>query len=830
MKTRFNITGMTCSACSAHIEKHVGALGGVQVTAVNLLTNSMNVEYDENVVSTSDIISAVSRGGYGAQVAGESGSPTRPSAVQSAETNAQSVKWRLIVSFAFMLPLFYLSMGHMLGWPIPPIFMGMENALTFAFTQFLLCLPVLYVNKSYFSNGFKSLFHGSPNMDSLIAIGSSAAILYGVYAIYKIGFGMGHADMQMVHTYSMDLYFETSSMILALITLGKFLEAQSKGKTTAAIERLLMLAPKMANIRLADGSEQQIPTEQVQLGNLVVVRPGESIPVDGVIVEGGSSIDESALTGESIPVEKSVGSRVTGATINKTGFFVFEADKVGENTALAQIVRLVEEASSSKAPISKLADKVSAVFVPIVIAIAVVAFVAWLLAGQSFEFAMSIAIAVLVISCPCALGLATPTAIMVGTGRGAERGILIKSGEALETAQATTVVMLDKTGTVTQGTPQVTDVVTQNESELLEAALALEIPSEHPLAEAIVKYCREQSAPERVCQNFLAISGRGVEGTIDGVNYAAGNIELMREKNAEVAEVEALAENFAKSGKTTLFFAKESQILGIIAVADVIKPSSKAAVEELTSMGLKVIMMTGDNETTAKAIGAQAGISDVLAGVLPQEKEMHVRKMQDAGEKVMMVGDGINDAPSLARADVGTAIGAGTDVAIDSADIVLMHSDLKDVATAIRLSKAVMRNIKQNLFWALFYNCIGIPLAAGVLFLPLGLKLNPMYGAAAMSLSSVCVVTNALRLRYFGRKSEKPIIKETKIMKTIEIEGMMCNHCVNHVETALNAIDGVTAHVDLARKIATVETTATVSDDALKVAVTSAGYTVTAIK
>ena len=856
MKTKFDVTGMTCAACQAHVEKSVRKLPGVSQVNVNLLQNNMTVEYDDKTLGPEAIIHAVEAGGYGASLPGAKGAAGQKSAVDQAKEETRQMTFRLIVSFAFLIPLFYLSMGHMMGWPLPSLFLGNENAITFAFTQLLLSLPVAYVNRKYFINGFKSLFHGSPNMDSLIAIGSTAAIVYGIYAIYKIGYGLGHGDAHLVHQYSMDLYFETSAMILSLITLGKFLESRSKGKTSEAITKLMDLAPKTAFVE-RDGAEVEIPVEEVRPGDILVVRPGQSVPVDGVVVEGATAIDESALTGESIPVEKEPGDRVTGATINKTGFFKFRADKVGEDTALAQIIRLVEEASASKAPIAKLADKVSAVFVPAVIAIAVVATIVWLLLGRSFEYAMSIGIAVLVISCPCALGLATPTAIMVGTGKGAEYGILIKSAEALETAKHVDTVVLDKTGTVTQGKPQVTDVITApgvDEKGLLSLAAALEKPSEHPLAEAVLQYAQDQGIAAAPVEGFQAISGRGVAATVAGRRAYAGNLELLGENGIVPGALAEQGARLAAEGKTPLYFADEQGPLGLIAVADVLKESSPAAVRELRQMGIDVVMLTGDNSTTAQAIGRQAGIEKVVAGVLPGDKERHVRQLQEQGKKVAMVGDGINDAPALARADVGIAIGAGTDVAIESADVVLMRSDLLDVSTAIQLSKATIRNIKENLFWALFYNSIGIPLAAGVFITTLGWKLNPMFGAAAMSLSSVCVVSNALRLKFFKPKrlaydgpqridtTHVEVIDANQIekeqhetggktmKKTLMIDGMMCQHCVKHVTDALSALPGCRVDVSLENKCAEVEMSQELDNATLTKAVTDAGYTVTDIR
>ena len=760
MNQKFNVTGMSCSACSAAVEKSVGKLSGVRSVNVNLLSNSMAVDYDEAALDSGGIIHAVEEAGYGASIHEKGAKPAAAEKAENpVEAELKSMKFRLIVSFAFWIPLMYLAMHHMmkewLGIPVPffieSAFHGAENAVPFAFTQFLLLLPIVFVNRKYFQVGFKTLWKRSPNMDSLIAIGSSAAIAYGVFAIYKIGYALGADDMMTADHFLMDLYFESAGTILTLITLGKYLEARSKGKTSEAISKLMDLAPKTATV-IRDGAEKEIPVEEVAVGDTVVVRPGQSIPVDGVIVEGSSAVDQSALTGESIPVEKNVGDKVIAATVNKTGFFKFQAQKVGDDTTLAQIIELVDEASSSKAPIAKLADRVSGVFVPVVIALAVIAAAVWLILGQSFEFALSIGIAVLVISCPCALGLATPVAIMVGTGKGASNGILIKSAEALETAHTVSTVVLDKTGTITEGKPKVTDLLAApgiEEQELLSIAASVEKPSEHPLAEAIVEHALEKDAQIRPVGKFEAVSGRGIVAEISGAEYLAGNLALMQEHGVPADEMRQAAERFAEDGKTPLYFARGNSLLGVIAVADVVKPTSREAIEEFKAMGIDVVMLTGDNKRTAEAIRRQLHIDRVVAEVMPQDKESEVRAIQESGKKVAMIGDGINDAPALARADVGIAIGAGTDVAIESADIVLMKSDLLDAVTAIQLSKATIRNIKQNLFWAFFYNSIGIPLAAGVFYFLLGWKLNPMFAAAAMSLSSVCVVSNALRLKFF---------------------------------------------------------------------------------
>ena len=840
MKQKFDVTGMTCSACSAHVERSVGKLQGVCSVNVNLLQNSMTVEYEDTKLTDDEIIKAVEQGGYGAKVHGAENSSIPVENI--AQSEMESMKKRLIWSFLFLVPLFYISMGHMMGMPLPEILSGHENMMSFALTQLFLTLPILYLNRKYFSTGFQAIWHRSPNMDSLIALGATAAFVYSVGAIYAIGYYMGHGDMQMAHSYGMEFYFESAGMILTLITVGKYMETRSKGKTSEAITKLLDLAPKKATI-FKNGAEIEVPIEQVQKGDIIVVRPGQSIPVDGIVVEGFSAVDESALTGESIPVEKNIGDTVIGATVNKTGYFKFQAEKVGSDTTLSQIVQLVEEASASKAPIAKLADKVSGIFVPVVIAIAVIAMIVWLLLGYPFSFALSIGIAVLVISCPCALGLATPTAIMVGTGKGAENGILIKSAESLEIAHEIDTVILDKTGTVTEGKPKVTDILLAEgvfQNRLLKSAMAVEQLSEHPLSEAIVKYAKEKNIAVENGENFEAIAGQGIKADVFGKKVIAGNMKMMKAEKIEQDILFQKGEALAKEGKTPLYFAEDKKLLGVIAVADVVKDTSKEAIAKFHNMGIDVVMLTGDNQQTAQAIAKQVNLTNVVAEVLPQDKEKQVRQIQRQGKKVAMIGDGINDAPALARADVGVAIGAGTDVAIESADIVLMKSDLLDAVAAIQLSRAVIRNIKQNLFWAFFYNAIGIPLAAGVFYTALGWKLNPMFAAAAMSFSSVFVVTNALRLKLFQpdfRKEKGRTIKiqnsekrenkeEWKMKKVLTIEGMMCGHCTSRVEQALNAIDGVTAEVSLDNKTATVSSTKEISQETLVKAVTDAGYTV----
>ena len=827
MTEKFNVTGMTCSACSAHVEKSVKKLNGVKSVNVNLLQNNMHVDFDETAVSVDDIINAVVSGGYGASVAGKE----QEKKDNKIDNEISNMKFRLVVSLVCLVPLMYISMGHMWGWPFLNVFHGAENGITFALTQMLLMLPIMYVNRKYYITGFKTLFHGAPNMDSLIAIGSGAAFTYGIIAIYCIGYGLGHGDKEFAHSYMMNLYFESAAMILALITLGKFLESRAKGKTSQAIEKLIDLSPKTAVV-IRDGKEVTVGVDDVQIGEIVVVKAGQSVPLDGVIVEGNGAIDESAITGESIAVEKNVGDKVIGATINKSGYFKFKVEKVGEDTALSQIIHLVEEASASKAPIAKLADKVSGIFVPVVISIAVITIIVWLLLGKGVSFALSMGISVLVISCPCALGLATPTAIMVGTGKGAQYGILTKSAESLETAHQVDTVVLDKTGTITEGKPSVTDIapVGISDKELLQIAASIEYLSEHPLAKAIVE--KADGLEFSDVADFEQIVGQGVKGNVDGKKVLAGNYKMMRENNIEVSEDEI----FANDGKTSLYFAVDNKFVGIIAVADTIKETSRQAIEDMRNMGLDVIMLTGDNAVTANAIKNKLPLSSAVAEVLPSDKEEVVRKLQQSGHKVAMVGDGINDAPALTRADVGIAIGAGTDIAIESADIVLMKSNLQDVVTSIELSHSVIKNIKENLFWAFFYNALGIPIAAGVLYGIAGLKLNPMIAALAMSFSSVFVVSNALRLRFFKPKCNNiKTVKNEKenitMTKTIKINGMMCSHCTGRVGEVLNAIDGVSAEVSLDNGGQAVVTLAKdVSDDVLKKAVVDAGYEVVGIE
>ena len=845
-KEKYNITGMSCAACSAKVERVVGKLDGVENVSVNLLTNSMQVEYKEDKLSSNDIIKNIADAGYGASLATATKQKKEEKSIKKTNDEAiDSMKFRLKVSIVFLAILMYFSMGSMIGLPLPKFLSGEGNPVGFALTQLLLVLPVMYVNRKYYISGFKSLFHLSPNMDTLIAVGTVAAFTYGVIAIYVMGYALNNADMHTVTEYRMNLYFESVSMILTLITLGKFFETGSKARTTDAISKLIDLSPKRANV-LRDGVEENILTEDVVVGDIVIVRPGESIPVDGMIIEGSTSVDESAITGESIPVQKEKGDKLIAATINKNGSVRIKATEVGEDTAISRIIALVEEASSSKAPIAKMADKVAGVFVPVVMGISLITFIVWLALGYDFSFALNCAIAVLVISCPCSLGLATPVAIMVGTGKGAENGILIKSADALETTHSIDTVVLDKTGTVTEGKPVVTDILAfdTDENEFLKLAAGVESASEHPLAEAIVEKAKEKNLEIVSPTEFQAISGRGIVASVSGSKIIAGNEQAIKEQygnSEDFTEVFKKGNELAAQGKTPMYFGKDGKLLGIIAVADTIKKDSKEAIQALKNRNIDVVLLTGDHKNTAMAIAKEAGIKKVIAEVLPTDKEEHIRELIKAGHKVAMVGDGINDSPALARADVGIAIGAGTDIAIESADIVLMHSSLKDVATAIDLSKAVIRNIKQNLFWAFFYNSIGIPLAAGVFYLSLGWKLSPMFGAAAMGMSSVCVVSNALRLRAFKPKKvnknsiendeieliENKRKEDNKMTTVINVNGMMCEHCKATVEKVTRGVEGVSnSLVNLDAKNVTIEHSADTDLEKVKKAITDAGYEV----
>ncbi len=835
---KFSVTGMSCSACTAAVEKNVKKLSGIKSCEVSLMTNSMTAEFDENQISAEDIIRQIEKTGYKACVYGKKSQ----NKANKKDNSLKEMKIRLSVSFACLIPLMYVAMGHMVHLPLPSFLSGTAHGASFAFVQLLFTLPVMYVNRKYYISGFKSLFKGNPNMDTLVALGSLSAILYGIYSIFVIGNAIGDGDFTTADSHIHSLYFESGAMILTLITLGKFFEAKSKNKTTAAINKLLSLAPDTAIIE-KNGKETEIPTQDVRLGDIVIVKSGQKIAVDGKILSGSIYADESAITGESLPVLKKAGDTVTGGTVCKSGYIRFAAEKIGEDTTLSKILKLVEEASSSKAPIARLADKVSGIFVPAVMGIAALSFLIWLFIEKDFALSLDIAISVLVISCPCALGLATPTAIMVGTGLGASSSIIIKSARSLETAHKTDTVVLDKTGTVTEGKPVVTDIFTSdgfNEEELLKIAMSAETPSEHPLSKAITDFALSKNIPLFSADEFSVIEGRGISAKINGETVLAGNALLMNENNISHSEMINKYDKLSQEGKTPLFFSKNGKLAGLIAVADTIKPTSRNAVNELLKMGTEVILLTGDNKKTAHYIAERAGIKTVIAEVLPDEKNAVINRLKAENKNVAMVGDGINDAPALMSADVGIAIGAGTDIAIESADIVLMKSDLNDVAAAIKLSKAVIKNIKQNLFWAFFYNILAIPVAAGVL-LPVGIKLNPMIAAACMSMSSVCVVLNALRLRFAKIKSnqEAEVISENEnkikterdadMKKIIRIEGMMCNHCTARVDKVLNEIDGVKAEVSLEEKCAYVTVNNEIDDEILKKTVENEGYNVTEI-
>lgn len=827
MKQKLNVTGMTCAACSARVEKVTKAVPGVANAEVNLLAGTMVVDA-ENQQAIEAVIQVVKDSGYGAFVPGKK----QETQAASRDNALKEMKKRIIGSAVFLVILMYFTMGHMIGLPEPHWYHGTENAMVAALLQFFLTLPVVYLNRVYYTRGFKALWHRAPNMDSLIAVGSGAALVYGIAALFMMAGAMGRGDWETVEHYRENLYFESAAMILTLITLGKFLETRAKGKTGDAIRKLMDLSPKTASV-LREGIESEIPVEEVRVGDIIVVRSGGRIPVDGTVTKGRGAVDQSALTGESVPVERKVGDTVAAATINTEGYLEFRAEKVGEDTTLSQIIHMVEEAGGSKAPIARLADKIAGIFVPVVMTIAAVTFAAWMIAGAGLEFSLTNAISVLVISCPCALGLATPVAIMVGTGRGASMGVLFKNAEALENLHKVNTVVLDKTGTLTTGKPAVTDVIPNGitEERLLRIAASIEKRSEHPFAKAILAKASGLAVSEAV--DFETIPGRGVAGTVDGVRYFGGNEKLMAEHAIAVPAYEALA----SQGKTPLYFAsQDGTYLGAIAAADVLKSDSGDAVAAMQKLHLDVVMLTGDNKQVAGAIAAQAGITHVISDVLPGDKAGAVKKLQQEGRHVLMVGDGINDAPALVTADVGMAIGAGTDIAMESADVVLMSGSLTGVSDAVRLSKATIRNIRQNLFWAFFYNCLGIPIAAGVLYPAFGIQLSPMIGAAAMSFSSVFVVTNALRLRYFKVEkketvpaeltAEPEIIKEEPTMETvIKVEGMMCNHCKMHVEKACKAVPGTTdAVVDLQAKNVTVTGDADVA--ALKQAIADAGYEV----
>ena len=838
MKLKFQVTGMTCAACSARVEKVTNGVSGVEKAEVNLLAGTMQVEAAGEAVADA-IIQAVTRAGYGASLAGNARTAQKKEEKSTGEDALKEMKKRIIGSSICLAVLMYFTMGHMIGLPEPHWYHGLENALVAALLQFFLTLPPVYLNRVYYTRGLKALWNKAPNMDSLIAVGSIASLAYGVVALFRMAWGMGHGDWEVVQRYRENLYFESAAMILTLITLGKFLETRAKGRTGDAIRALMDLSPKVATVR-RNGADQEIPVEEVQVGDILIVRSGGSIPVDGTVLTGRASVDQSALTGESVPVEKLPGDTVAAATINTEGYLEFRADKVGEDTTLAQVIRMVEEAGGSKAPIARLADKIAGIFVPVVMSIAAVTFAVWMLAGYGLEFSLNCAISVLVISCPCALGLATPVAIMVGTGRGAQLGVLFKNAEALENLHHIDTVVLDKTGTLTTGKPEVTDILPgkAETAELMRIAAALESRSEHPFAKAILKKMGKNAYPE--VTDFETLPGRGVAGKVRGIRCYGGNARLMQELGVSVPAMPELAEQ----GKTPLHFANErGEYLGTIAAADVLKPDSRAAVEAMQALHLDVVMLTGDNAVTAKAIASKAGITHVISDVLPTDKAGAVRQLQETGHKVLMVGDGINDAPALVMADVGMAIGAGTDIAMESADIVLMNSTLAAVSGAIELSKATIRNIRQNLFWAFFYNSLGIPVAAGALFLPFGLQLSPMLGAAAMSMSSVFVVSNALRLRFFQPKTKlcaecvqeetneevlmdaEPEAEVSSQELVIYVNGMMCSHCTAAVEKACMSVPGTEKAVaDLEKKLVTV--TGSADYEALKQAIIAEDYEV----
>ncbi len=862
-KQSFDITGMTCAACVAHVQKATQKLDGVVQANVSLLTNSMDVEFDESKVSADQIVAAVRKAGYGAQSKNATDKHQK-NAEDLANEASEKAKKRLVISCVLLVILMYVAMYHMLGAPsfMHKLFGGVENSVVFAFTQFLLLLPILYLNRQYFSSGFNKLFHGAPNMDTLIAVGSGSAFVYGVFAIFRMAWALGHGQTAVVQTYMHDLYFEASGMILTLISLGKYLEARSRGKTTEAISKLMNLAPKTAHL-LRDGQEIEIPAEQIAVGDILVVRAGESIPADGTIIEGHGAVDASALTGESVPEEKIKGDSVAAACINQAGYFKMRADKVGEDTAISGIIALVEQAAASKAPISRLADRIAGIFVPVVMGISVLTLFLWLIFGSGFEFAFNCAIAVLVISCPCALGLATPVAIMAATGAGASRGILIKSAEAIEHLAKVDTVVLDKTGTLTQGRPEVTDVIAagdMSKEELLQIASALEKPSAHPLADAVLRYAKAQGTDYEEAEDFRVVPGRGISGNVKKKHCLGGNAAFLEENGVEIGDLREIAEQLASEGKTPLYFAVDGKAAGLISAADLVKPTSKQAISALKKMGVHAIMLTGDNARTAEAVRRQLGIEKVISDVLPGQKHAVIEKLRQEGHVVAMIGDGINDAPALTEADVGLAVGAGTDIAIDSAQVVLIKNDIRDAVSAIALGRKTMRIIRQNLFWAFFYNIIGIPIAAGALYPAFGIKLSPMLGSAAMSFSSVFVVSNALRLRIKERGKNKVkqadeekiscacIRKEQEtdggnameqdccsvqhkqggeyMVKVIKVEGMMCQNCVAHVKKALEALNGV-AHVEvsLEEKKAVVTSQEEISDEIIKKAIEEAGYT-----
>lgn len=832
-KEKYDITGMSCAACQGHVKKAVSKVNGVKNAYVNLLQNSMVCEYDENITSSSEIINAVKDAGYGASIKGE-----KSSSNSGAENTASLMKKRLWWSVGFLVPLFYICMGHMINIPIPSILSGHKNMMIFALTQLLLTIPIIAINFHYFKNGFKNLVKRSPNMDSLIALGASAAFIYSLYGTFSMAYYMGRNQLGTAHEYMMNLYYESCGMILTLITVGKYLEMRSKGKTSEAVKKLMNLAPKTALVE-KDGKETEIPVDQISVGDIIILKAGASVPCDGIIIEGNCTVDQSALTGESIPVDKQKGDHIMSGSVSSSGYVKAKCERTEQNSALAKIISLVEEASGSKAPIARLADKISAVFVPVVITIAVLSTIIWLIVGKEFSFALTMGISVLVISCPCALGLATPTAIMVGTGKGAQNGVLFKSAEALENTHTIKTVILDKTGTCTEGKPEITQIYTNGveQTSLLEFAYAVESKSSHPLAKAITKYCEQENVKLKETKDYSETVGGGITGIVEGKKISIGNKRLMEMLSVDVTSLEEKANRISEQGSISLYICVDNKIIGLFEISDPVKPTSANAIAELNKMGIETVMLTGDSEKTAKAIQKKLGISKVKAQLLPEDKVNVIKEYQSKGIKTAMIGDGINDAPALATADVGIAIGAGQDITIESADVVLMKSDLQDAVTALKLSKATIKNIRENLFWALIYNTIGIPLAAGVFYNLLGWQLNPMFGAAAMSLSSFCVVSNALRLNMFkAQKSQTQSsnqnvkLEDSKMKKTIKIKGMMCSHCTGTVSKALNSIDGVTAEVSLDDKCAYVTLDKDVSDDILKKAVTDAGYEVIGIK
>ena len=837
MKERFDVSGMTCASCQANVQKAVEKLG-VDFVNVNLISETMTVSYDDGKISENDIIKAVEKIGYGA----------KPKNKKILKENNKTfdeekiVKNRLIISFIFLIPLMYVSMGHMINFPLPHFLMGARGSVNFAFLQFLLTLPIVFVNRIFYISGFKALFNKASNMDTLVGLGSFAALIYGIFAIMRMAYGLGFEKFEIVENYRHNLYFESSAMILTLITLGKYFEKKSKGQTKKSLESLMDLAPKKARI-LKDKKEVEILVEDLKKGDLILVRPGEAIPVDGIVKEGSSLVDESAITGESIPVNKNIGDEVISATLNKQGSFIFEATKVGEDTTLSKIIELVNQANETKAPIAKLADKISAIFVPTVMIISLITFIVWMILGYGFEFSLNFAISVLVISCPCALGLATPMAIMVATGKSAQFGLLFKNAESLENLHKVDTILLDKTGTITEGKPQVTDIISEiDENEFIKIASSIENNSEHPLSHAISEYAKAKNIQAKNIEDFEAISGKGIKAKYENKIYYGGNISLMKEKNIDLKSYEKKADIFSNEGKTSMYFADEKKVIGIIAVQDKPKNLSKIAIDEMKKMGYEVRMITGDNEKTAEAIKNALNIDEKYAEVLPQDKEKEIKNLQKLGKKVLMVGDGINDAPALARSDVSMAIGNGTDVAIESADIILINNNILDIVSALKLSKSTIKIIKENLFWAFFYNIIGIPLAAGLLYPAFGLKLSPMFGAFAMSFSSIFVCLNSLRLRKFKanfeneekikeeiEKEKNKNIKEKKMNELnkmiVKVKQMSCNHCKNRVEEILKNISGIeNAEVNLDEKLAEVDYFGAINENEIKEKINDAGY------